>query len=241
MVGSTHPVLDHGFVELISALGTDSTVADAARASSGGSGGVTPAARTTRDTGLINRLMADGHTSPFEHIVMSFRVRAPLVVSTQWARHRFSSFNQESGRYSELKDEFYCPGQYLINAQPVKPMGYEVGRLDSEDDRLMAAAIFAEHASKCRETYEALLALGVAREQARLVLPVSQYTTFVWTVNGLGLMNWLRLRDHGHAQYEIRQYASIIRAMFAEQYPVVERAFSEHWVQDATPGWPGVV
>lgn len=230
-----------GFAELLSVNGTDSDIAAAARASTGALPGVPPDITAKRDTSLVIRLMKDGHTSPFEHCSVKLLVRAPLFVSTQWARHRFSSFNVESGRYTELKDEFYVPAPDQIRIQPGKAMDYEMSVADAD----VASAAHNEIRSAIaasRRSYERLLELGVAREQARIVLPVAQYTTFVWSVNLLGLMNFLRLRDDSHAQAEIRWYAENIRVSFlAPNFPVTHAAFMEFWTQGSKPGMPGIV
>ena len=134
---------------------------------------------------LIGYLMRNRHGSPFEHVVFSFRVKAPLFVVQQWERHRMASYNEESGRYRELDPEFY---------------------LASEEDTL--ASEF------CYKMYKQKLAKGFSKEDARTVLPVSLYKTFWFTVNARSLMNFLSLRNDDHAQAEIRAYATELEDMF---------------------------
>ena len=226
----THtPVLDHGFVELWNTLGADQTVAASARVSlSRELASLTDHSdrQAERDRGLINRLMRDHHTSPFESVVFQWRVRTPIFVARQWHRHRFSSINEESGRYVELQDEFYVPDQLRVRVG--KAMDYQYVDMEAEQNAQFRARIEALY-HDARALYEEMLAAGVAREHARIVLPVAQYTTFIWTVNALSLMNFLHLRNSPHAQAEIRAYAEVMEAVFAERLPWTHAAFREHW------------
>lgn len=222
-------VLDHGFVELVEALGDDRRCVAAARVSFRRdqlSLTSDKPEQLAKDQGLIERLMRDRHTSPFEHAVFQFRIRAPIFVVRQWFRHRFASYNEESGRYVELQDEFHVPEALRI---PVgKTMDYRFERLDSNEESALRDRIRA-HTLAARALYEDLLAAGVAREQARLVLPVSQFTTFFWTVNALSLMNFLYLRNAIHAQSEIRAYAAVLEDFFQQRMPWTQAAFRKHW------------
>lgn len=235
MEGQTHPgttfvrVLDHGFVELLEVLGDDRRCVAAARVSLRReqlSLADDSPEQIERDRGLIARLMRDRHTSPFEHAVFQFRVRAPIFVMRQWARHRFSSFNEESGRYVKLVDEFHLPDE--LRQRIGKAMDYTYDVLPEAENAELRAAI-AQHYEQGRTLYESLLARGIAREHARMVLPVAQFTTFFWTVNALSLMNFLNLRNAPHAQAEIRAYAEVIEEMFREHMPWTHAAFREHW------------
>jgi len=231
----THPgtafvaLLDHGFVELLDTLGDDRRCVAAARVSLRReqlSLADDSAEQIERDRGLVQRLIRDRHTSPFEHAIFQFRVRAPIFVVRQWIRHRFSSFNEESGRYVKLNDEFFLPDELRVRVG--KAMDYTYGAMPPDENAGLLAEIEAtyEHA---RGLYERLLERGVAREHARLVLPVAQYTTFFWTVNALALMNFLNLRNAPHAQDEIRQYAATIEGMFASHMPWTHAAFRQFW------------
>jgi len=226
---ATARVLDHGFVELLDVLGGDRRCVAAARVSLRReylSLGSESADQTARDQGLIERLIRDRHTSPFEHAVFQFRVRAPILVVRQWFRHRFASYNEESGRYVKLVDEFYLPDEF--RARSGKQMDYEYLPLPPEETAEVRATVAAFY-DQARALYESLLARGVAREQARMVLPVAQYTSFFWTVNALSLMNFLHLRTAPTAQAEIRAYAVAIESMFRDRMPWTHAAFRAHW------------
>jgi thymidylate synthase (FAD) len=222
-------VLDHGFVELLDLLGDDRRCVAAARVSLRRellSLIDDSPEQVERDRGLIERLIRDRHTSPFEHAVFQFRVRAPIFVTRQWFRHRYASYNEESGRYVALEDEFYVPDD--LRRRAGKAMDYHYESLPPDQNDALRGAM-AAHYEAARALYDRLLEVGVAREHARMVLPVAQYTTFLWTVNALSLMNFLNLRNAPHAQAEIREYAQVIEAMFAERMPWTHAAFRAHW------------
>lgn len=155
-----------------------------------------------------------------------------LVMQGPW--HNFvangivvhNSLNEESGRYVELQDEFYAPEQLRVRVG--KAMDYSYADMDAAQNAAFIARIEALYRD-ARALYEDMLAAGVAREHARIVLPVAQYTTFIWTVNALSLMNFLHLRNSPHAQAEIRAYAAIMEDVFAERLPWTHAAFREHW------------
>lgn len=186
-----------GFVSLIEHMGNDLTVVNAARVSYG----KRSETLTAKDEKLIGYLMRHSHGTPFEHVVFSFRVRAPLFVVQQWERHRIASVNEESGRYIELRPDFYI----------------------KDDDRWAAERRI--NASMAFELYERMLADGVAKEDARTVLPASLYKEFWWSVNARSLMNFLALRNSDHAQLEIRKYAEAIELIFTEITPGIQKAF----------------
>lgn len=217
------------FVERINVMGGDERIASCARASTTRGElhrSQTPAQQVERDTGLINRLMRDHHTSPFEAVVFQWRIRAPIFVARQHFRHRWGSYNEESGRYVELKDEFFRPSSFRLRMG--KAMDYTYADAPPEVNahfRGRYAAVLGE----ARALYEEMLAAGIAREVARMILPVAQYTTFFWTVNALSLMNWLFLRNHPHAQAEIRAFAEVIEAQFKAALPITHAAFRQHW------------
>jgi thymidylate synthase (FAD) len=229
------PVLDHGFVELLEVLGNDRRCVAAARVSlrrENVSLSSDSPEQLTRDQQLIRRLMRDRHTSPFEHAVFQFRVRAPILVVRQWFRHRFASYNEESGRYVELQDEFYLPEG--LHARAGKAIDYSYAPLPESENAALRQEIL-DFYEQARAVYESLLARGVAPEHARMVLPVAQYTTFFWTVNALSLMNFLNLRTAPTAQAEIRAYAVVIEDMFRQHMPWTHAAFRESWGASMIP------
>lgn len=177
------------------------------------------------DEKLIGFLMRERHTSPFEHAVFRFHVRAPIFVVREWQRHRMASYNEQSGRYSEFKELFYKPD--YVRSQVGKPGAYHFEAMDpvtSEEVR----NVIDIHNHMSFNMYQDLMTAGVAKEQARLVLPNTLYTEFWFTANAHSIMNFLRLRNSEHAMYEIREFAKAIEQDFAEQMPVTFRAFKRY-------------
>ena len=176
------------------------------------------------DDGLIRFLMRERHGTPFEHNSFRFHIRAPIFVAREWFRHRVGSFNEFSMRYAKATDEFYVPEPEDVRTQVGKPGSYSFEPVDAEvaetardELRQVYDAAFS--------TYEHLVELGVARELARLVMPVGAYTEFYWTVNARSLMNFVSLRAAQTAQREIRRYADACERFLAEQMPVTHEAF----------------
>lgn len=219
-------LLDRGFLRLVDFMGGDLAVVQAARVSYGqGSKG------PEKDRKLIQFLLKNGHETPFEMAVMKFHVKTPIFVARQWFRHRWSSFNEISGRYTELKYEFYIPER--VRRQQAKNYEFEESFDDAENTRLRET--LAAHFESSYRFYEDLLARGVAKEEARIVLPVSLYTEFYWTVNARALMNFLRLRAEQHAQYEIRVYAKAALEIFRTKMPWSCEAFEAFVMPQAPP------
>ncbi|MBN1285034.1 MAG: FAD-dependent thymidylate synthase [Anaerolineae bacterium] len=214
-------VLDKGWVELQDLLGDDLAIVNAARVSYlGASKGA------ARDRKLLRYLYEHDHGTPFEMVVFKFRVKAPEVVFRQWVRHRIGSFNVQSRRYTEVEDDdLYTPDGWRLQDTENKQGSKDT--LDAESSTLLArelARIYAE----CAAQYRRALALGVAREQARLFLPgFAVYSTFIWAVNARSLMNFLRLRLDQRAQWEIRQYAQAVWTIFREKLPWTAEIFAE--------------
>ncbi len=214
-----YQVLDHGFVRLVDFMGGDQAVVQAARVSTGqGSKG------EERDRQLIDYLLRHRHETPFEHAVFKFHVRCPIFVARQWFRHRIASYNEISGRYTTLKYEFYVPAK--LRRQISRDYKYEELPEDVSADLIekVAQAYDANY-----RLYNELLEAGVARELARIVLPLALYTEFYWTINARALMNFLSLRAEAHAQFEIRQYAEAIMEIFKTKMPWTHEAFMKYW------------
>ncbi|MBT1248675.1 MULTISPECIES: FAD-dependent thymidylate synthase [unclassified Thermosipho (in: thermotogales)] len=212
-----YKVLDKGFLRLVDILGDDYSAVKAARVSYG-KGIKTP----DKDKKLIFYLMEHKHETPFEHIVFTFHVKTPIFVARQWFRHRIGSFNEASLRYTELKDEFYIPNHIRKNVKEDKQKAVKV---EDEDLKNMALELISKAIEDSYRAYKELLKIGVAREMARIVLPMSSYTQFYWTVNARSLMNFLNLRADSHAQFEIQQYAIKIAEIFKEKCPWTFEAF----------------
>jgi thymidylate synthase (FAD) len=180
---------------------------------------------TIQDRGIIRFLMKGRHTSPFEHGLFSFHVKLPLVVVREWQRHRTWSFNELSGRYAQLPAEWYVPARDDIRHQVGKPGAYEFKRV--EDDEL-AEEVRNRIDSASRflfEDYQAMLDMGIAKEQARLILPVNLYTEMIASVDPLNLMRFLSLRNSEHAMKEIREYAIALEEIAVQHMPVTFAAF----------------
>jgi thymidylate synthase (FAD) len=178
----------------------------------------------SEDEGLIRFLLRSRHGTPFEHNSFRFHVRCPIFVMREWIRHRWSSFNEFSMRYTRATDEFYVPAPEDIRQQVGKPGAYSFEPVEQElAEGTRAAMEEANRASYA--TYDRLIEAGIARELARTVLPVAAYTEFYWTVNARALMNFLSLRNAETAQREIRRYAEVIESLFAERMPLTHAAF----------------
>ncbi len=216
-------VLDKGFVRLVESMGGDQGVVDAARVSYGG---VSRGAEA--DKKLISYLLAHSHLTPFEHAVFKFHVNAPIFVARQWFRHRFAAYNEISYRYTQAKDEYYIPQNWRAQDRKNRQGSVEAPALD----HVALTEKFSEQIRRASALYEEMIAAGVAREMARMILPVNLYTQFYWTVNARSLMNFVSLRADAHAQWEIRQYAMALAGIFREKMPWTYEAFLRH-------GWKG--
>lgn len=203
-------------VELMDHMGDDLTPVRAARLSTGTQAEVNP----ERDRGLLNALMRDGHHVPFEHQVVSFRIEAPIFVTRQILKHRISSISEASGRYSEMDGVFYVPGYY----RPVKQVGKTMDYQFEQDDYLNGVAYDAIVMSSgdAWNSYQYMLEIGIAKEVARMVLPVNLYSTLWITMNTRSLLNFFNLRSSdadGHPQYEVVQAADKMRSLWGSLFP----------------------
>lgn len=216
-------VLDHGFVRLDAHMADDLSVINSARVSFG----KRIEEFTEAEHGLVKFLMRNHHETPFEHSVFRWHLKTPIFVAREIFRHRIGSFNELSGRYTELPEEFYVPDRDDIRSQVGKPGSYTFERI--EDDKLAEATnqIILRAYRESFADYQDMLDNGVAKEIARIVLPVGIYTEFYWTLNARALMNFLKLRNHSDAQREIRAYSKVIEDIFAEKMPVTHAAFRE--------------
>lgn len=225
-------VLDHGSVELLDKMGSDLTTVEAARVSFL-RGATTLGERELR---LIRYLAEHEHTSPFRHAHLMLRFKAPLFVARQLWKHivgitpefdleeRFSGFsggfkdtgwNEASGRYVELQDEFYVPATW--RAQSSSNKQGSAGPLQEQAD---AAAAYRQGLQAAYHAYLRLRELGVAKEQARIVLPQSIYTQWIWTGSLQAFLHVVDLRTKPDAQWETQQYGLAVRAILAEHFPV---------------------
>jgi thymidylate synthase (FAD) len=212
-------------VELIDSMGGDHSVVRSARVSSG-----SVASSDAQDVGLINYLMRDRHGSPFEHAVFTFRIEAPIFVFREFMRHRIASYNEESGRYKELEGVFYSPDNNRKLIQKGKPGAYtfEAGT-DEQVEFVQAYMDVASEDAYC--VYQDLLEKGIAREVARMVLPLNIYSSMYVTMNARSLMNFLSLRSEEQGtypsfpQWEIAEVARQMELIFSEKTPNTHMSF----------------
>lgn len=217
------PVLDKGFVRLVDYLGGDSRIVQSARVSYGAG---TKSYR--KDRGLIRYLLRNEHTSPFEQVVLTFHIKMPIFVARQWIRHRTARVNEISGRYSVIRDEFYVPdGKHISGQSSDNKQGRDEEPLSREEQERIAGEL-GEAQRRAYEEYEALLESGLARELARINLPVSVYTEIYWQIDLHNLFHFLRLRMDAHAQYEIRAYAEKLFEVTKRVCPIACEAFEDY-------------
>jgi len=212
-------VLDHGFVGLVDHMGSDDAVVQAARVSYG-----TGTKKVQEDRGLIRYLMRHEHTTPFEMCEVKFHIRLPIFVMRQLIRHRTAQVNEYSGRYSVMTDEFYTPKTFQKQSTTNKQ-----GREDSLEaiQGKLSWTMDSVHTT-AYDKYEELLDLGVARETARAVLPVSNYTEAYWKCNLKNFLHMAWLRMDPHAQWEIREFARAMYELVKPLYPSVCEAFEDY-------------
>ena len=213
------------YVKLVRSMASDDMVIQAAQVSSKGENNP-----DTVPERLINALLKGRHGSPFEHTAFTFFIEAPIFVFREWQRHRISSFNEMSGRYTELKPKFYSPSveRGVINVgTKMKPVF--VNHLEAAMD---IQAILNHQSSTAWEHYQYMLKAGIANEVARMALPVNVYSQMYWTVNARSLMNFLSLRVESddstfrsYPQYEIDLAARKVERNFQEQMPLTHKAF----------------
>ncbi len=225
-------------VELVRANASDADVLFAARVSTQGEKTLESAAAGTqaseKDRGLINYLMRDRHGSPFEHNSLTYYVQAPIFVFREFMRHRIASYNEESGRYRELRPVFYVPGPERKLIQVGKPGHYEFEDGSAEQFALVEQETMAVTRASY-EAYQRMLEAGVAREVARIVLPLNIYSSMYVTMNSRALMNFLSLRTKREGthfpsfpQREIEMVAEKMETFWAELMPLTYQTYNEN-------------
>ncbi len=218
-------VLDKGFVRLVDYMGSDDRIVQSARVSYGAG---TKSFR--EDKGLINYLMRNRHTSPFEQVILTFHTKMPIFVARQWVRHRTARLNEISGRYSIMEDEFYVPDHEHVAAQSDdNKQGRSSEPLDPQAAEVFRVAL-AEEQARSYKAYVDRVDAGVARELARVNLPLSLYTQWYWQIDLHNLFHFLSLRIDAHAQYEIRAYATTMLDCARAVAPIATDAFEQHMV-----------
>ncbi len=217
------PVLDKGFVRLVDYMGGDQRIVQAARVSYG------EGTKTVRqDAGLIDYLLRNEHTSPFEQVIFTFHAKMPVFVARQWVRHRTARLNEISGRYSVMSDEFYVPAAEDVAEQSTDNKQGRMPEPMSPDRAEGVRAVIGGVHKHAYAGYKKLLEDGTARELARVVLPLSLYTEWYWQIDLHNLFRFLKLRLDPHAQKEIRVYAAVIQDMAAKVCPMAFESFKRH-------------
>jgi thymidylate synthase (FAD) len=217
------PVLDKGFVRLVDYMGGDARIVQAARVSYGAG---TKSFR--EDSALIDNLLRQEHTSPFEQVILTFHVKLPIFVARQWIRHRTARVNEISGRYSVMKDDFYVPAPEAVAMQSADN---KQGRASEALPPEAASSHIARMEAGQRAAYEeysALIDAGLARELARIDLPLSLYTEWYWQIDLHNLFRFIQLRLDPHAQFEIREYARVLLEIARAVAPAACSSFENH-------------
>lgn len=220
--GKKIKVLDKGFVRLVDHMGRDEDIVDAARVS------YNPEStkHTSSDRGLIRYLYRHKHTTPFEMCEIKLHLKMPVFVARQWIRHRTANINEVSGRYSILKDEFFVPS--AIRKQSTS------NKQGSEGFADVPAALLNFWMKQPEDSFRAYQHLvredgpDVARELARIHLPLSTYTAFYWKVDLHNLLHFLKLRTDPHAQEEIRLFADAIESIVELLWPLAHEAWVDY-------------
>lgn len=234
ILGKPFPVLDHGFVRVIDYMGDDNAIVQAARVSYGKG-----TKKTNEDRGLIRYLMSHRHSTPFEMCEIKFHIKLPIFIARQWIRHRTANVNEYSARYSVLDKEFYLPNlDQLASQSKINNQG-RGGALD--DKRAHEILEMLKNDSlRAYDHYQQLLNLddqgntldnqqeGLARELARMSLPINYYTQWYWKIDLHNLLHFLALRADTHAQYEIRVYADVMLDILKQWVPFTYEAFMDY-------------
>lgn len=241
------PVLDHGFVRVVDYMGDDSSIVQAARVSYGKG-----TKQVNQDAGLINYLLRHRHTTPFEMCEIKFHLKMPIFVARQWIRHRTANVNEYSARYSVLDKEFYIPKPEELAAQSSKNHQGRGEEALSEEEAARVIEILKGDADQCYAHYEELMNTyangqtiddnkkGIARELARMNLPINVYTQWYWKIDLHNLMHFLFLRADSHAQYEIRVFAQAMLDVVKKWVPITYDAFMDHRVNSVSISGKGI-
>lgn len=243
--GHTIKVLDKGYVRLVDWMGTDARIAEAARVSYGDykDGKLVAKDRTPdQDFKLLQTLYKNKHTSPFEMVKITMDFKMPIFVARQYVRHRMQNLNEFSMRYKEAPDEFYVPddsqwrvqdpknkqgsigGQSLhfVNPRPIRDVDNSIFASDS------ITACVEENGKYQFQFYKDMIDANVAREQARMVLPLNLYTYFYATWDIKNLLHFITLREDSHAQAEIQEYGRAVKMILEELFPLTLECYERY-------------
>lgn len=217
--------LDHGFVCLVDYMGNDDAIVRAARVSYGKG-----TKKVSEDHGLIRYLRRHLHTTPTEMVEFKFHCKMPIFVARQWIRHRTASVNEYSGRYSEMADQFYLPDESALRKQSeINKQGR--GEDIPEDQKKVITGIMEKNYGIAYSDYKFLLdEIGLAKELARIILPVANYTEWYWKIDLHNLLHFLGLRLDSHAQHEIQVFGQAMARIIKDSVPILYQAFEDYQV-----------
>ena len=222
-------VLDKGFIEVVDSLGNDLTVVNSARVSFG----KRKEKWDKSDERLVRYLAKHKHYSPFRHLQVQFHIKAPEFVMRQWYKHvvgiettsnssaKDHAWNEISGRYVEVED-YYRPSVYRQQSEDNKQASE--GEIQQQE---LANFVWDSTMKNVKEAYDGLLKLGVAKEQARAILPFNQYTEVYWTASFQAIMNFIELRNEKTSQWEIQEYAKVLLEQMKVVFPKTTKLWSE--------------
>ena len=230
-------VLDHGFVRVIDYMGDDSAIVQSARVSYGAG-----TKKISLDRGLIQYLIRHKHTTPFEMCEIKFHIKLPMFIARQWIRHRTANVNEYSARYSILGKDFYLPERDQLAVQSLTNRQGRDSEVLNDAEAAKVLEMLKGDAEQCYAHYEAMInedmegnvvdesRAKLARELARMNLPVNFYTEWYWKIDLHNLLHFLHLRADPHAQYEIRVYAQAMLDIVKKWVPLTYEAFMEYRV-----------
>ncbi len=236
--GTEIKVLDHGFVRLIDWMGSDERIVEAARISY-----KSPSKGADQDKKLLAYLYKNRHTSPFEMCKVTLNIKMPIFVMRQYVRHRMQNLNEVSARYTELPNEFYIPTSWrkqdVKNKQgsiceddwnPILYTLYDVGGIGGGGPPIdmTATDLLRGHCEQSYKVYQQLLDSGIAREMARMVLPVNIYTEIYACWDLKNLLHFITLREDSHAQAELQEYGKVIKTILNDLFPSTMEAYEKY-------------
>ena len=245
--GYTISVLNNGFVRYVVHMGSDSRICEAARISLKSlSKGI------DQDKKLIEYLWKNKHSSPFEMVKLTLNIKLPIFIMRQYVRHRMQNLNEVSARYTELPNDFYIPSEWrkqdtknkqgsvtVLNWNPVVYTIYDDSPGGNHQPLpITATEAINKHCDETYELYQQLLKAGIAREQARIVLPLNIYTEIYCCWDLKNLLHFITLRDDSHAQAEIQEYGKAIKSICNELFPYTMESYEKYkWkLIDDNPG-----
>jgi thymidylate synthase (FAD) len=223
ILGLYFPVLDHGFVSLVDYMGTDECIERAARVSYGYG-----TRQTSQTRGLLRYLRRHLHTTPSEMVEFKFHCSMPMFVARQWIRHRSANVNEYSGRYSLMPMLFYTPSEEQLQTQSKRNNQGRSGTTVAAEKYAEAIRRWNEIREKSREAYEWMTFEDMARELARIDLPLSTYTQWYWKIDLHNLLHFLKLRVDAHAQWEIQEFGRIMAGMLKRVAPLSYEAWIDY-------------